>query len=359
MVKNIVKYGLSIAIAGTFFWLAFKDFKESDFIELGRQLSNIDYRWLALTLILMIASHVLRAWRWGVLLSTVKETMSLKNLFNATMIGYAVNMVLPRVGEITKSVNLAKQETIDGKKVLASVVVERILDTLMFALLLAASVFVFRVKINQAFGDVKLWGLTLSFEIAAYLILLASLVILLVFTVISLYPAAVARLAQMLIHRVSKKWAERISSALESFLEGTAALKNRTKYAEIVVSSWAIWGLYLLGTLTPFYAMGLNNAHVFGAPEALTTMSISGFGQLITPAGAGTYQYACTKTLEKIFDIPLIEASGYALLTFALTTVTNAVVGIGCALSQNKDNFFRKPVASSDDLTMKELPQVK
>jgi hypothetical protein len=131
MIKQILKYGLSLAIAGVFFWLAFKDFTAQDLEELWRMILNANYLWLLFTMVLMVVSHLVRAWRWGVLLSTVKEKMRLTNLFNATMIGYAVNMVLPRVGEVTKSVNLARQEKIDAKKVLASVVVERMLDTLM------------------------------------------------------------------------------------------------------------------------------------------------------------------------------------------------------------------------------------
>ncbi len=336
MTKQILKYGLSLAIAGVFFWLAFKDFTAQDLEELWRMILNANYLWLLFTMVLMVVSHLVRAWRWGVLLSTVKEKMRLTNLFNATMIGYAVNMVLPRVGEVTKSVNLARQEKIDAKKVLASVVVERMLDTLMFALLLAISAFVFRVKVNSVFGEVKLWGVMVSFEIAAYLILLVSLLLLGMFAVLSLYPEAAAKIAENWLEKYSKKWAERISNALKAFVEGTASLKNRTKYAEIVLSSLCIWGLYLLGMLFPFYALSLHERYQLGVLEALTTLSISGFGQLITPAGAGTYQYACQITLEKLFDVARVEASGFALITFALQTLTNAGFGVIAFLVQVK-----------------------
>lgn len=336
MIKQILKYAISLAIAGVFFWLAFKDFTQRDVEELWQMILGANYLWLAITVVLMVISHLVRAWRWGVLLSTVKEKMRLANLFNATMIGYAVNMVLPRVGEVTKSVNLARQEKIDAKKVLASVVIERILDTLMFALLLAVSAFIFRAKMNSVFGEVKLWGLAVSFEIAAYLILLASLLLLGFFAALSLYPEKLAQLAEKFLEKRSKKWAERVSNALKAFIEGTASLKNRTKYAEIVLSSLVIWALYLLGMLFPLYALSLNERYQLGVLEALATLSISGFGQLITPAGAGTYQYACQTTLEKIFDVARVEASGFALITFALQTLTNAGFGVAAFLTQVK-----------------------
>ncbi|MDW8467215.1 MAG: flippase-like domain-containing protein [Chloroherpetonaceae bacterium] len=220
---------------------------------------------------------------------------------------------------------------------LASVVIERILDTLMFAFLLAVSAFFFRTKINGAFGEVKLWGLNVSFEIATYLILLASVALLTAFAILSLYPEKIAGWAETVLAKRSKKWAERIANALRAFIEGTASLKNRAKYAEIVASSLVIWVLYLLGMLLPFYALSMQERYALGVMEALTTLSISGFGQLITPAGAGTYQYACQITLEKVFDVARVEASGFALITFALQTLTNASLGMIAFLAQAKE----------------------
>lgn len=335
---NAIKYLISFAIIGVFVWLSFKDFSAEDYQKLGEVFSQLDYRLVAVSVLALTLSHLLRGWRWGVLLSTVKERMRLRNLFNATMIGYAVNLVLPRVGEITKAVNLAQREKVDGKKVFASVVIERILDTLMFALLLAFSVFIFRKKINDAFGEIVLGGWHLSFELAAYLILLGSIVVLFVFTAMSLYPALIAQAFKGLFHRFSPKWSERLSQALESFIEGTGALKNRTKYVEIVLSSFIIWCGYLIAGLLPMYAIDWATTARFGWSEGLTTMSISAFGQLITPAGAGTYQYACSKSLEKIFDFNLIIASSYALLTFAVNNVTSAVLGLFCFIWQRVES---------------------
>ncbi|MDW8467216.1 MAG: lysylphosphatidylglycerol synthase transmembrane domain-containing protein [Chloroherpetonaceae bacterium] len=116
MLKQIIKYSVSLVIAGVFFWLAFKDFTQSDLEKLWQMITGANYSWLTVTVAIMVLSHIIRAWRWGVLLSTVKEKMSLLNLFYATMIGYAVNMVLPRVGEVTKSVNLARQEKLERQK---------------------------------------------------------------------------------------------------------------------------------------------------------------------------------------------------------------------------------------------------
>jgi glycosyltransferase 2 family protein len=332
MVKNILKYLISFGIAGFFFWLAFKDFTQDDFIKLTDILGRINYAMIALTLGVIFISHILRAWRWGVLLSTVKSTMSLRNLFDATMIGYAVFVVLSRVGEITKVVHLSTTEKIEKKKVFASVVVERLLDTLMFALLLALSVFIFRAQIHAAFGTVVLYGMTLSFEGAAYVMLLGALGLLGVFVMLSVYPRQFVTFIERIAEKVLPRWSEKIAATLESSLEGIAALSDRTKYWEIVGSSVGIWFFYVIAAMIPLFGLGIAQQYNMGFWETLAEMSVSSLGNLITPGGAGTYQYACTKALEKIFNVSLIEASGYALLTFVLNISSSLTIGGICFL---------------------------
>jgi Lysylphosphatidylglycerol synthase TM region len=55
---------------------------------------------------------LLRAVRWGVLLSPVKAAICLRNLFSLTLVKYVVNVIPPRAGEVAASVVLAKKERI-------------------------------------------------------------------------------------------------------------------------------------------------------------------------------------------------------------------------------------------------------
>jgi len=44
------------------------------------------------------------------MLNSVKKDVSIKNLFGALMVGYGVNCVLPRVGEISRAILIGKWE---------------------------------------------------------------------------------------------------------------------------------------------------------------------------------------------------------------------------------------------------------
>ena len=71
---------------------------------------------------------LLRAVRWGVLLTPVKRGISLRNLFSLTLIKYTVNIIPPRAGEVAASFLLASKERVSAASVIAASLLERILD---------------------------------------------------------------------------------------------------------------------------------------------------------------------------------------------------------------------------------------
>ncbi len=70
----------------------------------------------------------LRAWRWGVLLAPVKQPIAYRRLFSLTVAKYVVNLIPPRAGELVASVVLARKEKIPAASVIATSLLERLLD---------------------------------------------------------------------------------------------------------------------------------------------------------------------------------------------------------------------------------------
>src|SRR5512147_1113649 len=78
---------------------------------------------------------ILRATRWGVLLSPVKHRIAFKNLFSMTLIKYVINVIPPRAGEVVASVLLARKEHVPAVSVIGASLLERILDMLTVVLI--------------------------------------------------------------------------------------------------------------------------------------------------------------------------------------------------------------------------------
>ena len=122
---KLFRFIVGIAIAIFFLYFAFKGVKWDVFLSV---FLNVNYLYIFLMLLFILLSHLFRALRWKYLLKPVKSDTSFVNFFEATMIGYFVNNIFPRAGEVVKAYTLSNDEKISKASGLASVLLERILD---------------------------------------------------------------------------------------------------------------------------------------------------------------------------------------------------------------------------------------
>src|SRR5262245_26193819 len=109
-------------------------------------------QWLALSLAMSFANLVIRAWRWKFLLEPLGPT-TFGSSFRATAVGFAATSVLPaRAGEVIRPYFLARtarrDERMTATGAFATVILERVLDTITVLILLALYVF----EIGRASG---------------------------------------------------------------------------------------------------------------------------------------------------------------------------------------------------------------
>ncbi len=125
---TFLKYSVGLLIAGSLLYYVFKDWDLSDLLERFKQ---VDYSWVFLSVFLSIISHVIRAYRWNLLLKPLGyKHLTTFRTFLAVMIGYFVNLLAPRAGEITRCGIMKKNDGVNMSVSLGSVVAERIVDLL-------------------------------------------------------------------------------------------------------------------------------------------------------------------------------------------------------------------------------------
>ena len=90
---------------------------------------------LLLSVVLTAMTYVFRAMRWQYLLSPIGR-VSLANALRMTIIGFAASAVLPaRAGEVLRPWLLARKEGLSATAAFATIILERVLDTVMVLLL--------------------------------------------------------------------------------------------------------------------------------------------------------------------------------------------------------------------------------
>jgi hypothetical protein len=112
----------------------------------GDALRAADGRWIGLLLACIACDLALRAVRMRVLLAPV-AIIPLRSTLASLLVGYLANNVLPaRLGELVRSADLGRRAGVSGSTVLGTIVVERVIDTLVVVGIAALAILVLSVR---------------------------------------------------------------------------------------------------------------------------------------------------------------------------------------------------------------------
>lgn len=315
--KKFLQTFIGFLIAALFLYLAFRGVS---FKDLWASLQSVDYLWASLLIPITLISHWLRGVRWAYFLSPVKDKISYHKLFSAVMIGFMVNNVLPRVGEVTRAFAIGRSEGISKSSAFGTVVVERIIDMVTFLSILCVVLFLYPHSLDPFFSNV---------DALRPFFLLGSVLCLAVFVILFLKGESLFRLLNLLKHIVPKRFEGRYQQLVDSFLSGFAVAKMHNKFAMIVLLSILIYFFYALSMYVPFYAFSSLSGHNldFGAAVILLTISTIAFA-LPAPGALGTYHSFLTAALMLLYGVDRNTALSYSIITHETGYIITTVVGL-------------------------------
>lgn len=126
LIKKALKLILPLVLGGFILFWVYRDF---DFAKAGYVLLHgVNWWWMLFSLAFGVFSHIIRGWRWKMTLEPLGAFPKTGDCVNAIFVSYAANLVLPRVGEISRCGVLAKYDDISFTKSLGTVVTERLVD---------------------------------------------------------------------------------------------------------------------------------------------------------------------------------------------------------------------------------------
>lgn len=96
---------------------------------------HADYTWVFISMLLGWLSHMSRAYRWKYLLEPIGSKPTHWLSYHSVMIGYIINLALPRAGEPARAAYLAKRTSVPFEKVFGTIFAERIIDLVMLAII--------------------------------------------------------------------------------------------------------------------------------------------------------------------------------------------------------------------------------
>ncbi|MGD1045653.1 MAG: lysylphosphatidylglycerol synthase transmembrane domain-containing protein [Bacteroidota bacterium] len=314
--RSIVRYSISFLLAFGFLYLAFRGVKLS---ELWESLKGANYWWVSLLIPLNILMNWVRAERWAHLLAPIKSPISKRSLFSGVMIGYAINNVLPRVGEIVRPYIVGNREGISKTSVFGTVVVERILDFMSFYFIVCIVLFLYPNSLDPFVNHP---------DTIRPLFLLGSIAGLIIFVLLFFKAEALFRFLAKVLRFLPDKQKEKAEKILDKFYTGFAVAKVRDKFGVILFQSFLIWGLNALIMFVPFFAFAplIKSGLDFGASVVLlVTSSIAWI--LPAPGAMGTYHSFLKVAMVKLYGIDETTALSYAIVTHEVGYLVVMVIG--------------------------------
>jgi len=135
ILKIVVPIGVGVYLT----WYFFSGMTDAELKQTQNAFSQADYVWIALSLLAAFLSHLSRAYRWLFLLEPMGYRPSLKNAYHAVMSGYVINYTVPRSGEFARAGLLTTYEKVPFEKGFGTIVVERVIDVIMLAIVVFIS----------------------------------------------------------------------------------------------------------------------------------------------------------------------------------------------------------------------------
>lgn len=241
---------ISVAVAAFFIWLALRNIELS---ELGLQIRIVTYYWLPFFVITLSLSHYLRAERWRLLLPE-ENKVSRVTLFAGVMLGYMMNTIIPRFGEISRPVYVARKEKVNTGNLVGTIVAERLFDLfVMFILCILAIFFLISdpLIIQSLFGIEKWTLFHYSIIPILFIVILSG--------IWGFYK--IIFLADKQIEFQNPVLAKLVSFG-KSFGEGMYSLNKVKNWPVFILLTIGIWMGYIIMTYLPFYMLNIDRKSV-------------------------------------------------------------------------------------------------
>lgn len=302
---KVLKIVIPISIGIYLTWYFFSNSSALEREHIITAFKGANYWWIAVALIIAFFSHLSRAYRWKYLLSPLGYQPKLSLMYHSVMIGYIINLTIPRSGELARAGYFSKYQKAPADKIFGTIVVERVIDLLMFGLIIIIAGFLQtdqdqfdQIKQSQG-GDFPSW------------ILPTLLIVGVIF---------------MLIIFFFKKLREKLMKFIMGILEGCLTILKLKQKTAFIFHTFFIWGAYLaMFWLTAFALPEMHNISI-NATFACFVAGAIAIG--ITPGGIGLYPIMVASVLTGLYDYEGEVAKSFSMLMWATQTLFIVILGL-------------------------------
>lgn len=309
ILQMLLKYGVPLLISVGLCYLLFTGV---DFGEMARIIrEECDFTWIAVALVCAVVSHVIRAARWGIQLAALGIRPGLFALTLSIFGTYAVNLVLPRLGELWRTGWIAQRQKASFTAVFGSMVADRLADSVTVLIITGLTFIIARGQLLDYLSQ--------NGDTYARLVALASSPWLW-----SAVVALVALVAFVFLRFPSNKAVVKVKGFCRGLWEGFAVVARMKGKGRWLLLTVLLWGCYFFQLYLAFFAFPATAQVVerYGIVAPLVCFVLSSISMGVpSNGGIGPWQWAV------IFGLSMFSAGIPALTESYATTFANLVMG--------------------------------
>lgn len=340
--RKVLQYAISLGIA---FGLLVYSFQGFDFSIILDLLKKADYKWVILSVLITTISHLMRAYRWKILLKPLGYTPSLYKSFLAVMSGYFINLVIPRGGEVARSGLLQKMDNTPAAKAFGTIVLERLIDVLILGVLMLILLAIEVDQITSILTNsisskfVGLEGKLYLLAIAGGGILLLGLIVFFVFR---------QKIQQSFLYAKGME-------IIKKILEGVSSILKVKNQGAFWFHTIGIWVMYYLMAFVLFQCFPLTSDLSMLVGFSVLVVGAIGMAAPVQ-GGIGTYHILITAVLMfylKTKNPSRDDVLGVVTFMHAAQSLVTILIG-GIALGLSAAMSRKRKEANQDSLAVSE-----
>ncbi|AZQ43246.1 lysylphosphatidylglycerol synthase transmembrane domain-containing protein [Nonlabens ponticola] len=306
-----LKILLPLALGIFLIIISYNQFTAAQLEEIKGYLIQADYRFIALGMLFALLSHLSRAWRWSYMLSALGIKPNFVNNMIAIGSGYAMNLIIPRSGELSRALIVKETDDIPVDQGLGTIIAERVLDFVILLAITATAILTASDKIIDFFKD----GLNSAFAKANSQQLLYIAIALVIAAIIAFWLIKKFELGQ------------KIKVFLNGLKEGFETIWTMQHKWYYLAHTLFIWAMYLLMFYICIYAIPDTDSMSISA--LLCAFAAGSFAVAFTNGGFGAYPYLISNVLV-IFGYTQVVGTAFGWIVWLSQTLLVVILGLIC-----------------------------
>lgn len=262
--------------------------------------------WIYLSMFISIFEHVLRGYRWNLLMDSSGKKLTTYITTNVMIVSYFFALFIPRFNDIARCYLISKTNNIKISTSLGTVFSERIFD--LISLLILSAIFIL-IEFDLFYGFIENYVLSnIEFNTTTYLLIFGSLIVL------------------FFILRYFSKKSSFISSNLNEFKLGVLTIKENYKNKGFLISTFLLWLIYFLMGYVIFFSF--TETTDLGVNAGIAVLVAGSIGMIVpVNAGIGAYHFLVASILLS-YNLDYESGLFFATLLHTSQIVCLAILGI-------------------------------